>query len=388
MRKRSGSDIAGFIPMILVWCLVCLSLTLAGCRSGNKEGESVSEENVLTYARMLRMYDGEGFSVAEVLNPTDTSKVLTRYVMVPRDSVLPDNLPDGVILRIPLQRLTVFSTIYTDALDELGASSSIAGVVDATYINTPSVLKGIEEGRIVDCGSSMSPTTESILSTRGDGIIYCQYEGMDISGIDRTGLTLITMVDNYETSPLGRAEWILFLGQLTGRRAEAERQFEEVSTNYLKIKEETTRRKKRLKVMTDNLYQGVWYVPGGRSYQARLISDAGGDYILSGDESTGSLNLSLEEMLSRSKDAEVWIMRSVVPISTRSELLQTDNRYKFFAPFEMGNVYVADGTKTDIFTLSAFHPDRVLEEYSAVFDEVIAGPEGSGPKPLYYHRLK
>lgn len=371
---------------LLSFILFSVLLTFFGPK--NTVMKQTDGENRLKYASMLRMYDGEGYSVAELMTPGDTSKVMKRYVMVPSDSDVPTDLPEGTLIRTPLERMTVFSTIYTDAFDDLGAVGNVAGVVDAQFVNTPAVKEGLKTGKVIDCGSSTAPTAERILATRGDGIVYCQYEGMDITGIDRLGLPLITMIDNYETSPLGRAEWILFLGELVGKRTEAESQFGAIAAEYERVRNEASALKHRPKVMTDNLFQGVWYVPGGRSYQARLIADAGGDYIFADDTNIGSLNLSLEEMLSRSKDADVWIMRSVTPLTTKADLLQTDSRYATFPPFKKGNVFVADGTKTDVFSLAAFHPDVMLKEYADIF-RWVASPESSANQaPRIYQRLK
>ena len=376
------------LPGLLLPLFLLVFLAVACGQSENSKLGKGEGRNRLEYAEMLRMYDGEGYSVAELMTPGDTSKVMKRYVMVPADSVVPGNLPEGTLLRTPLKRMTVFSTIYTDALADLGAVGNVAGVVDAQYMNTPAIKAGLASGKVADCGSSTAPTAERILATRGDGILYCQYEGMDITGIDRLGMPLITMIDNYETSPPGRAEWLLFLGELTGKRAEAEQMFSRIAERYQSTLKETSALKRRPKVMTDNLYQGVWYVPGGNSYQACLIADAGGDYILAGDQNTGTLNLSLEEMMVRAKDADVWIMRSVTPLATNAELLRLDSRYSAFSPFKKGNVFVADGSKTDVFTVSAFHPDIMLREYADIFLESTKPADNSAPwSGKFYQRL-
>ena len=55
------------------------------------------------------------------------------------------------------------------------------------------------------------------------------------------------------------------------------------------------------------MYQGVWYLPGGASYQAKIIEDAGGKYIWADDKSAGSLNLSYEEVLAKAHNADIWL---------------------------------------------------------------------------------
>ncbi len=384
-------------------CLVCMVLAMmSGCKGSDRRAETGGAgENLMKHAEMIRMEDGRGFTVAEIVSPSDSAAVLARYILVDKDSIVPDDLPEGTLLRIPLDRLTVFSTIYTDALTELGAKDRISGVVDAQYITTPEILEGLRNGTVADCGSSMSPVAERIIATRSDGIIYCQYEGMDVKGIDRLGVPLITMVDNYETDPLGRAEWILFLGALSGQRDEAQKIFDGIASRYQAIKQETASSPRRPKIMTDNLYQGVWYVPGGRSYQARLIADAGGDYVFASDTSAGTLSKSLEEMISGTQEADIWIMRTIKPITTLNALKAEDNRYSYFRPFRNRMVYAADGSRSDVFSVSAFHPDVMLREYATVFGTLTekeggAGEQGSRTEarngaeisPKYYQKLQ
>lgn len=53
--------------------------------------------------------------------------------------------------------------------------------------------------------------------------------------------------------------------------------------------------------MTGVMYGDVWYVPGGRSYAAKFIEDAGGKYLWSDNPKTGSIELSFESVLEKAK---------------------------------------------------------------------------------------
>lgn len=371
--------------------LICLALLCGtACSvSGSSMSDTDDEENMLRHSEMLRMYQRDGYICAEVLSPGksgDNPSVSRRYILVNRDSVVPDGLPEGTLLRTPLRRLTVFSTIYTDLLAELGAADAVSGVVDAQYISTPAIKEGLENGTVTDCGSPSAPSVESILASESDGILFCTYEGMEISGLDRLAVPQLVLADNYETSPLGRAEWMIFIGALVGKQAQATAAFRNVEKRYQAVIAAADSAAAHPKVMTDNLYQGVWYVPGGRSYQARLIGDAGGQYVFADNEDSGSLALSLEEMLDGCREADVWLMRVMTPLETRQELLGMDSRYDTFRPYRLGDVYVSDAATVDIFSMTAFHPDLVLEEYSRIFR--LASGQQTADSLRYYHRLK
>ena len=54
-------------------------------------------------------------------------------------------------------------------------------------------------------------------------------------------------------------------------------------------------------------WEDVWYVPGGQSFAAQYIADAGGEYIWRSDTSRQALPLSLEVVLSEASEADIWI---------------------------------------------------------------------------------
>lgn len=79
-----------------------------------------------------------------------------------------------------------------------------------------------------------------------------------------------------ETTPLGKAEWLVPFGELTDRREEAAALFTDIETRYDSLRMRATAFAERPSVMLNAPYRDVWFVPGDRSYMVRLIEDAGG----------------------------------------------------------------------------------------------------------------
>ena len=81
-----------------------------------------------------------------MVNPWDTTALLAQYRLVnaPDTTTVP-GLPT---LRLPLQRMVVYSSVHAGLLAESGQIDRIAGVADAQYITDDSI-----RARIADDGT-------------------------------------------------------------------------------------------------------------------------------------------------------------------------------------------------------------------------------------------
>ena len=88
---------------------VCIVITLAvlsvlaACKGGGTAAFN-EEEIELRYAKLLTLKQGDGYVAAEVTDPWRDNAVLHRYVLVPRDAEVPEGLPQGELIRTPLQK--------------------------------------------------------------------------------------------------------------------------------------------------------------------------------------------------------------------------------------------------------------------------------------------
>ena len=346
-----------------ILCFLLMALSL-GC--GQRQGAS-SPENQMEDAKTLKMYkNGEGVTVAEILSPEDSTKVVAKYYFVKRGTGKPA-VTDGTVIEVPLYKAVVYTTVHASAINELGTPSVIKGVTDASYFTLPYVKEGLAKGTVADVGTSSAPAVEKIVDLSPDAIVLNTYDGMDTRSIDKLGIPIIRMSENLEQTPLGRAEWIKLLGELTGTREKADSLFNGVKQRYTAACREAAGTKERPSVFSDNIYQGVWYMAGGASYAANMYADAGAAYPWADDKSTGSLNLSFEQVLDKAGDADFWLLKVFGQQLTRESLLKMDPRYEHFAAIGKGGVYYCDTSASPIFDETPFHPDLLLREYINIF---------------------
>ena len=361
----------------------------AGLQDG---GDTVS----FKYAQRLTVVRYDGYAVATLQNPWKEGKVLHRYVMVPRNAEVPQDLPDGALVRTPLQRSVIFTTVHCALLQMLGVQEQIAGVADLKYIKIPYIHEQVEKGRISDCGDGMSPVIEKIIDQHPDAILLSPFENSGGYGkVEEIDIPLIECAEYMEPTPLARAEWMRFYGMLFGCEQRADSLFAVVDSSYheliaksqkLKSKsQQPTANSQKPTALLDKVTGSVWYVPGGKSTIGQMLKDAGGNYPWAADEHSGSVSLPFETVLERAGESDVWLFRysSDHPI-TYAELLAEHHGYDQFRAFRQHNVYGCNVEQSLFYEESPFRPDWLLTDFIQMLH-----PDILNLPPLrYYKRLE
>ena len=301
-------------------------------------------------------------------NPWKAGTTLHRYALINRkDSGKVTPPTDATAIYTPIHSAVVSTSPHCRLLFDLGASETIKGVCDLQYITQSDIQRRAAKGIIADCGNSMSPTTERIITLSPDAIFMSPYEGGSYAQLENIGAAIIECADYMETSALGRAEWMRFYGMLTGKKNTADSLFAAIEHNYKTIVSVNKKQKKHPKVLTERVTSGVWYCPGGNSSMAKLIKDAGGKYIFADNNQSGSLNLSPEMVINKSTDADVWlfIYYGNRPL-TRNELTAEYSGYKTIKAFKEGNIYECNGKTSTYFEEISFRPDFLLKELTHI----------------------
>ncbi|MDE6611181.1 MAG: ABC transporter substrate-binding protein [Muribaculaceae bacterium] len=367
----------------LIRLIIPAAALLSGLYSCSNRSDSCGYDDfdvadTLTHhSSYLTMADlGNGTVLVDIADPWGGNKALARYALVHRDSTIPQDLDDSRrIIRTPVSRMAVCSSVHTGALLELGALPSVVAVADAAYFPASDTISSlISLGKISDIGNSAALSAEKIAEAGVSALLRSPMQGTTSAAMPQS-VVPVEMADYMETSPIGRAEWILLLGELAGRRREAQEIFTAVIDRYSSLTFKAAgAQSPKPKVLTEAEQLGIWYVPAGKSYAARLLADAGADYPWADSEGTGSLQLSLEKVAEKAIDADVWLIRTYGFTPTAAWLKSQNPRYASFRPVATGTVYGCDSELKPIFSDMAFHPDRVLAEYIAIFHpEVMPG---------------
>ncbi len=375
--------------------LQCLFL-LIGCSS-----VEVPTAVPLRYAKLLRMTEQPDYIWSEVVNPWDTTQILHQYLLIDKGvssekvRTLQTQHKTAVVVRTPLQRSLMQSTVHASLALQLGAQQQLVGLCDTAYIVAPE-LKRLH---LSDFGRGDQPNVERIIAAQTDACWFAPFEEMRYTSLERANIPVIDCADYLETTPLGRAEWMRFYGRLWGKSQLADSLFEEEVRQYeylaQKIKESSESSQNSLRntrnlshkprVWLDLPWQSTWYVPGGKSYLSALIADAGGDYAFQHNDQSGSLPLSLERAWKYAQQAEVWIIKGGQEVpSDYVELSQLSRVYSQFPAVRSHRVWVCNTMQVPYYEQTPFSPALLLREWCQMLGTLTVD---SATSLRYFHPL-
>ena len=377
-----------------------LAVLLSSCGGRQTASADGGDTVPFRYAQLLQLVRHDGYTVATIRHPWRQDAVLHRYVLVPADAPVPEGSPEGTVIRTPLRRSVVFTTVHCSLLSMLHREASVAGVADLKYIKAPYVQEGVSAGRIVDCGDGMSPVIEKIIDLHPDALLLSPFENSGGYGqLEEIDIPIVECAEYMEPSPLGRAEWVRFYGLLYGCEHEADSLFALVDSSYHALRHTVMPESRnpvmpesrnpatapKTSVLVDKVTGSVWYVPGGRSTIGQMLSDAGARYPWASDDRSGSIALPFETVLERAGDCDVWLLRySGQQPLTRQQLLSEHRGYNQFRSFREGRVYGCNVEQSMFYEDSPFRPDLLLSDFIKILHPDIPDL----PALRYYHKVE
>ena len=369
-----------------------LAVLLSSCGGRQTASADGGDTVPFRYAQLLQLVRYDGYTVATIRHPWRQDAVLHRYVLVPPAAPVPEGFPEGTVIRTPLRRSVVFTTVHCSLLSMLHREASVAGVADLKYIKAPYVQEGVAAGRIVDCGDGMSPVIEKIIDLHPDALLLSPFENSGGYGqLEEIDIPIVECAEYMEPSPLGRAEWVRFYGLLYGCEHEADSLFALVDSSYHALRHTVMSESRhpntapKTSVLVDKVTGSVWYVPGGRSTIGQMLSDAGARYPWASDDRSGSIALPFETVLERAGDCDVWLLRySGQQPLTRQQLLSEHRGYNQFRSFREGRVYGCNVEQSMFYEDSPFRPDLLLSDFIKILHPDIPDL----PALRYYHKVE
>ena len=364
-------------------------LLLCACQNRQVQGDSISTEGdtlQLRYATRLTIVRHAAHTIVKLADPWNSGKTLHTYALVPADQPLPANLPaDATVVRTPLRRAVVATSVHCALIIDMGCGANIAGVCEPHYIHIPYIHSRLDDGTMADCGSGMAPTVETIIDIEPDAIFLSPFQNNGGYGkMADLGIPIVETADYMETSALGRAEWMRFYGMLFGREDKADSIFCNVESEYQRLQSMAASSDTRHSVLMDKQTGAVWYVPGGSSTIGRLIADSSTDYPWHDDDHSGSLPLPFESVLEAAGNADIWMFRYNAPQPITLESLLSENAgYSQFKAFTTGRVYGCNTATSEFYEETPFHPHLLLRDFIT-----ITHPDLNLGVPKYFQKIK
>ena len=353
--------------------LILLSVVLlcaGGCGRGRTAGgDDVRASDTIRFARNLKIDYCDDYVSVRIRDPWDTLRQRQHYVLVDREKPLPRHLPaGGTVIRIPVERAVIYTSVHTAIAEELGALDRVAGVCEPEYITSREVLDRIADGRIADTGVSTSPNVEKIVDLDCDLIIASPFENSGYGSAEKLGIPIVEAADYMENHPLGRTEWVLFYGLLLGTREKAEATLSETVRHYFELKEKAEGVTSRPTVVLERKWGNSWAVPAGGSYVGMMHADAGADYMFHDITGSKNVHMAFESVYDQAGEADFWLLKDGAREPLTYRLLSEEyTPYSLFRAWKQRRIFACNTLTTTYYDDITLHPDRVLEDLIAIY---------------------
>lgn len=280
-----------------------------------------------------------------------------------------------------VSRAAIFSSSVVGYLAELNCLNKVVGVEKLNSIYNATLNQKAKKNQLKEYLDYSLVNPERVKKD-GVNLIFYSLFAPEISPMDaklkKLGITSVPILEWKEQHPLGKAEWLKVYGIVFNCYDLALSKFNQIEEAYLKTKKELQAAQKTApSVLVGSMFQDIWYLPGGNSYLAKIMSDANGNYVLKADKTTGSCSFTFEQIYQKYASSLKWVNLNS---SSKKELLSQFEGYKHFAAFQSGQMYSYQNNFLKYFEESPVKPHLLLIDLHKIFTE--ENPEG-----LYFYAV-
>ena len=380
---------------LLFWCFCCLAIT--NCTPKKAEKNLVKKgASLVESASTFNLFQQPDGYLLEVNRTTQSGGDTMRYILsaLPQEKVA-RNYPNYTYIQTPVKNVVSSSATQVAYIDALKQCSSIKAAKTANYIYNKQVKKQLKNGRTIALNGNIESDKEQLINLKPDLIIAVGYDTQIINAYKQLanfGIGSIVISDWLETSLLGRLEWLKVFGVLYGKTTEANTIYTSVAHTYDSLRNLASQipQNQRPEIYTAVPFKGVWYMPGGNSYLGKLYKDAALDYVYSADTSTGSLHLSLEQVMADCQEIPNWLLNDNV--FSAQDLLAIDSRLALFKAFKNKQMFNfnaqidEDNMGNAYWELGITHPHWILSDLLYFFHPQLFTDKTYTPH--FYHRFE
>lgn len=362
-------------PLFCMRTLVVIICTLIFISCKQDATSTASEAGVrvpLQYAKGFTITQFSDHYILTVRNPIDTNKIITHYYLSKNiEGILEKK--DISAISIPVHSMVSLSTTHVGFLEALGLTDKLVGFSGTQYIYSDKVTQRVHNGAIKEVGNDGGIDNEVIIGLHPDIVMTYMSGNAGYDHIDKLlSLQQQPVVNNeyMELSPLGQAEWIKFIAVFFDALDTANIIYNEIVAEYTQLQQIAAKATTHPTVFTGMAFKGEWTIPGGKSFAATYLKDAGAEYIWADDDKTGNFPVSLETVMDKALQADYWIHPGAA--ASLKEMTDADPRYAYFSPWKTGKVYnnnarQKQGGGNDYWESGIVYPNKILADLVAIF---------------------
>ncbi|MFT5861080.1 MAG: iron complex transport system substrate-binding protein [Flavobacteriaceae bacterium] len=330
--------------------------------------EEIVRDISINYAENFKIISSENGYILDLIEP-NTNTVERTYRLT-----YDDNLAGEFVIHLPLKNITALSQTTIGMLSDLKALKLLSGILDIDYVYDPVVIERLKSGHIIEFLDESNFPIEKAIQSETDLVIYSGFsrEFPAEAKLNKFGISAIPCYDWRENHPLGRAEWVKFVGVLCGKTQESVDLFNSIEANYQAMCEKVADLSIKPSVISGNFWGDQWTAPSGDSYMSILFRDAGADYLFKETKGTGSIFTSMERIIKLTENTDYWINPG---FSTKDEILESNPKGKYVGPLKLQGsrgVFCYSHAMNQYWERSAIEPHKLLEDLIHIFHPSIA----------------
>ena len=361
-------------------------LLLVSCVSNKKTSLEAFNQDIYTpeYASGFKILGADNVqsTLIQVFNPWQGAKDVEMSYFISRNGEQAPAGFTGPTIPAGAKQIVCMSSSYIAMLDALGQADRIVAVSGIDYVSNPYIIA--HKDSIKDMGPEMN--YELLLGLKPDVVLLYGIGDAQTAVTDKLkelSIPYMYVGEYLEESPLGKAEWMVALSELTDSREIGIEIFSEIPKRYQTLKDLTASVEQRPTVMFNTPWNDSWIMPSTKSYMAQLVNDAGADYIYKENTSNSSAPIGLETAYGLIQKADYWInvgmastldeLKAVNPKFTDAKSVREKTAYN-------NNLRLTATGGNEYWESAVVRPDIVLRDLIHIFHPELVSDS------LYYYR--
>ena len=370
---------------------IILLALLSACSPRATFDESIFDE-VLYAPRYasgfdIRHHSESGATLITSKNPWQGADGVAYRLLIDPADHFTDASSDLQRITKPAERIVCMSSSHIAMLATMQEQHRVVGVSGIDFISDEYILAHRTE--IGDVGYDNNINYELLIALNPDLVLLYGINAANSleSKLRELQIPFAYIGEYVESSPLGKAEWMVTIGEIVGRREQSVALFEEIASRYTTLSTDIKAKigeARRPQVMLNTPYRDAWFLPARSSYIVQLIEDAGGKTFTTQGEGNTSEPIDIEQALLYASQSDMWLNPS--GCNSIAELVALNPKFATVPPVIRGEVWNNNARQTtmggsDFWESGVVRPDIILNDLATILH-----PELMTGKELYYHK--
>lgn len=322
----------------------------SACVADYREGvDYFPEKSRFTASAQLKVSYHGNWKRVTFTPAVDTRETLS-MVLVQCGTPVPAVSRRDIVVEVPVRNFATANASMLGAAVLLGVDERLRGVPSLSGVSLPGIRKRIDEGLVhpVHAGAHGNGEQAAALDADIFFTFYSAYPDANLHPLlKRMGVAAVPQADHVEPTPLGRAEWIKYLGLFMNKEARANAIHEDRTARY-RAAAASVRNVRHNPIVQLGYPESRdrWSQAGGRNFFYRLVEDAGGHHRWQDVPIAGSLtHAPIEKVYDRAGDADIWIGSFAPGALSLAQLRRNTPRLAWLKPVATGRVWWLDANK-------------------------------------------